>query len=581
MDEKIDIIYHKEYWYLSAFLNSEKMVIEKKIEEIESIIKKRISILKRSDLKQISWNPEYQDIVMEMGKNISIKCKWISHIPRFKYYDENLHRDFTELGSFQFEVEYFKYDLKKKEIIKPILIQQIPILVLETLKDYTNTISENDESNEYLSIDQESQIYVFVISTETKPAGISWTRKKILDYKKSLGFWTEIYSGSWDDYSDALFEDRCENNLSNRLSELHFLRRNSGFIYMAEDNYNKFFESYMIENVLIPTAKIRAISFALLSVEDSLEAFSHQERKENFKLLDQKFLDKKIEKLRELRRFREMIQEQMSLIFDEQVLNRRQHYTSVLNHLIQDFRIEKTYDRITKKFEMISTLMENISLEHQKRMKSSMERLNILIVASVIAEIVGFFIGAYKEVADMPLFILNLSSLLLMIIILVYVVFRIFFPKSEPKKKEKKKAVLAIIPYEGYNKVVVTRRKNGPFKGLYSLPGCLIDKRTDSQEAIKREVEEETGFPIKISEKLAETIYDPLRPDIKTTTFICSLTSELEPDMKKKLEEKGLEGRGNALKVEIKPINKLTYNILAFDHREILDKFKDKFIKEF
>ena len=129
MDEKIDIIYHKEYWYLSAFLNSEKMVIEKKIEEIESIIKKRISILKRSDLKQISWNPEYQDIVMEMGKNISIKCKWISHIPRFKYYDENLHRDFTELGSFQFEVEYFKYDLKKKEIIKPILIQQIPILV--------------------------------------------------------------------------------------------------------------------------------------------------------------------------------------------------------------------------------------------------------------------------------------------------------------------------------------------------------------------------------------------------------------------------------------------------------------------
>ncbi|GAG54096.1 unnamed protein product, partial [marine sediment metagenome] len=52
-------------------------------------------------------------------------------------------------------------------------------------------------------------------------------------YKKVIGSWTEIYSGQWEDYSETLFNKRIENNLSNRLSELHFLRRNSGFIYMA------------------------------------------------------------------------------------------------------------------------------------------------------------------------------------------------------------------------------------------------------------------------------------------------------------------------------------------------------------
>lgn len=86
-----------------------------------------------------------------------------------------------------------------------------------------------------------------------------------------IGYWTEIYSGQWEDYSESLYDRRIENNLSNRLSELHLTRRNSGFIYMAEENYRDFFDSYMKEFVLIPAPQMRAVLFALSLINESLD----------------------------------------------------------------------------------------------------------------------------------------------------------------------------------------------------------------------------------------------------------------------------------------------------------------------
>ena len=126
--------------------------------------------------------------------------------------------------------------------------------------------------HEYLNIDHDSPIFIFATSNNLQGAEkIDWTVENIQKYKKKLGMWTEIYSGSWSDYSDTLYDLRVQNNLSNRLSELHFIRRNSGFIYMEEENYRLFFDSYMREFVLTPTAQIRSLLYALISVNESLD----------------------------------------------------------------------------------------------------------------------------------------------------------------------------------------------------------------------------------------------------------------------------------------------------------------------
>ncbi|GAH97758.1 unnamed protein product, partial [marine sediment metagenome] len=66
---------------------------------------------------------------------------------------------------------------------------------------------------------------------------VQWTEENINKYKKSIGTWAQVYSGQWIDYSDELFERRTRKNLSNRVTELHYIHRNSRFIYMAQKNY--------------------------------------------------------------------------------------------------------------------------------------------------------------------------------------------------------------------------------------------------------------------------------------------------------------------------------------------------------
>ncbi|GAI95928.1 unnamed protein product, partial [marine sediment metagenome] len=209
-------------------------------------------------VEKISKEFNTNAVLFELIRNISIKCSWVTCLSNFPYRDENSERDYNTLGYFQFEVEYYKDNPSKKESVKPMLIQQVPFILLKVLKEFTNKAE-----NTGLHFDTESPIYIFLTSNKTKPSDIIWNPENIEKYKKVIGYWTEIYSGQWDDYSETLFDKRIQNNLSNRLSELHFIRRNSGFVYMAEENYEKFFKSYMKEFVLDPTPKMRAVLFSL------------------------------------------------------------------------------------------------------------------------------------------------------------------------------------------------------------------------------------------------------------------------------------------------------------------------------
>lgn len=58
--------------------------------------------------------------------------------------------------------------------------------------------------------------------------------------------------------------------------------------------------------------------------------------------------------------------------------------------------------------------------------------------------------------------------------------------------------VNAVIIEDG--KILAVKRKNEPYAGMFSLPGGNIKEKEDSITALRREVREETGYEVQISE---------------------------------------------------------------------------------
>ena len=178
MEENLRFVYEKEYWYISAFINTTKFIGETKAEEIEALLLDRLKNLSENDLKKSykyiekSFNAEEKkQVLVSMAKSISIECDWVPFFQNFPYTDEN--NPYTEdgkdltyntLGYFKLEVEYFREDPYRKETILPDIIQQIPFISKDILREFSKK-----KENEHLLLDLKSPIYVFVISKKIKP----------------------------------------------------------------------------------------------------------------------------------------------------------------------------------------------------------------------------------------------------------------------------------------------------------------------------------------------------------------------------------------------------------------------------
>ena len=553
MNESLQFIYKEEFWYVSAFINSVNVNAEAKSQEIEEIIKIKFKNLKEEDI----FRKDLKNDILELIKHISIKCSWVEFLSNFLFFRSFR---FDTVGYFQFEVEHYKQDPSSKDSLNPLLIQQIPILVLDILKEYNYK-----PENEGIHLDTESPIYVFVTSNKSEPKEIVWNPDNIEKYKKVIGNWTEIYSGQWEDYSETLFNKRIENNLSNRLSELHFLRRNSGFIYMAEENYEKFFKSYMKQYVIDPTPKMRAVLFALRSINESLDLLFLKTQSQAFQGL--KVIEQEIRKLRLLRG---MIQTTLSTIYNELDYNRRQHYTSVLKHLLTEFEIKNIVERINQKFNSIYDVMEDLyhkkSDENQERTESGLNLLNLLFGAGILADLAAVIaISLNLQKGNIFTSILNGSIAIVIIGILVATIGYYLNKRIQMKKAEIMKAVDAVIEDNDGN-VILIKRKYPPFQDYYALPGGFIEKGENAKKALVREVKEETNLYVKILHKIG--LYtkegrDP-RGNIHSTAYKCSIIGDIAQ----------MKSGDDSKEVELIPKNKLQFIKLAFDHKEILEDTK-------
>ena len=113
------------------------------------------------------------------------------------------------------------------------------------------------------------------------------------------------------------------------------------------------------------------------------------------------------------------------------------------------------------------------------------------------------------------------------------------------------------------NKILLTKRVIHPFQGYWVLPGGHVDYGERVEEALRREMKEETGVSLKIK-KLFGVYSDPKRdPRYHTTSvvYLCEKGAE-----KIKLNQESSEFKYFSFK-------NLPQKI-GFDHRKIINDFK-------
>ncbi len=113
-----------------------------------------------------------------------------------------------------------------------------------------------------------------------------------------------------------------------------------------------------------------------------------------------------------------------------------------------------------------------------------------------------------------------------------------------------------IIPYRGG--VVLVKRKNEPFRGYYALPGGIVEYGETVEDAVVREVLEETGLECRVRE-LVGVYSDPDRDPRGHFVSICFLLEVIGGKLK---------AGSDAHDVKIFKLGELPE--LAFDHSKMI-----------
>jgi len=112
------------------------------------------------------------------------------------------------------------------------------------------------------------------------------------------------------------------------------------------------------------------------------------------------------------------------------------------------------------------------------------------------------------------------------------------------------------------NRLVLVRRGNEPFKGRLALPGGFVEFGETTEQAVVREVLEETGLHTKVSRLLGvySTPYRDPRGHTVSAVYVVRKTGG------------NLRSGSDAAAVKLVPLSKIPR--LAFDHSDIVADFK-------
>ncbi len=116
-------------------------------------------------------------------------------------------------------------------------------------------------------------------------------------------------------------------------------------------------------------------------------------------------------------------------------------------------------------------------------------------------------------------------------------------------------------PIGGELKVLLIKRGENPYKGHYALPGGFVEINETTEEAMKRELKEETGLKVTdvVPCGLYDDVYRDTRSRVVTRSFLVIFSQEPE-----------VTAGDDAAEVTWKTIDEAKKLVLAFDHNKIL-----------
>jgi ADP-ribose pyrophosphatase YjhB (NUDIX family) len=554
----IQFVPKREIWFVAAFVNSSSVDPYAKADEIGRYLEEGLRAMTSADLPRLAHDPATQARAVELARSVKMRSSWHSYVDGFPFIDENTGLLFNKLGYFQFDVEYFPDAPERRAELDPIVVQQPPTVALSMLQRLAKL-----KANSALLIDTGSPIFLFVVTDEARPEAPPWSTANVRLHKRALGAWAEVYSGSWPDYTEELYDRRVENNLSNRLSEIHLIRKNSGFIYMAPENMRMFFDGYMRTFVVAPTAQLRAMHFALMSINASVDILLMRQAREDF--LDVAVIE---EKLKSLRQLRSSLHMKMSEIYNELDSNKRQHYSSVLAHVLRELNLSKDglFARIDAKFESLNEGMSNLYQRqealNQEQTEARLKMLNTLFSLMALADFSALLVGTVESAMAGDLFPLAVNgtfTLILLVVLILAITGQVRYYLARAIDKPTLAADALVVDDKG--RVLVITRRDPPFRGQRAFPGTLVQGGGSAESALVREVKDQTNLDI-VVERLLGT-YDSETRDprgrIKSQAYVCRLQGDAAQ----------LRCREDASAVAFVALADLDGEEMAFDHEDM------------
>ena len=134
---------------------------------------------------------------------------------------------------------------------------------------------------------------------------------------------------------------------------------------------------------------------------------------------------------------------------------------------------------------------------------------------------------------------------------------------SEKKYEYPIPTINAII-HNDKNQILFVKRKNNPFKNNLSLPGGFVNYGEKIEDALKREVKEETSLsiePLEILGVYSDPDRDP-RHHVISSVFVCLIMDGMNG-------KDGYDARGRCWV----NINEIENNTYAFDHKMIIQDY--------
>ena len=426
--------FKEQWWCVSAFTDLDDEKLTDEIKKLNDYAVTQLKTFKESEI-DTRFVPDAKDRqnIAELSQNLQIELTWDVYLDRFNF--ETKKYTYDKLGYLLFRIRL--KDNSEYNILdaRPNYLQQIIFHVWFGLtKKFQHVFYFDDSTPPYI---------VSVCAGNNIDTNIEWTKENTHKYKSELGQWIELYSGQFPDYRDELFERRIEVDISNRTSEMHFINRNSGLIYMDPDNYNRYFikdnntpdsSGYMFNTVIKTIIKIRSIAFAMIVVSDEIDEDTEQLGSEAFMAKKSKEIKDDLEKTNKLKI---ILQKTLSPIFTDLTRSHRQHYSVVLRRCVENNEIEKNWELIKDKIDSNTQEMNSIFLDKQEESSERQEKIlnmvNIILGAGIVFDIIGFIVAdefTQKTIVQI------IGGVLLTTLIILFL--KLYGPKLKKKKKKKK-----------------------------------------------------------------------------------------------------------------------------------------------